>query len=261
MKPYARIVVLVAASALLAACSPARTGVVNGTLTTNLRPAISISANAPLALADSGRVWVSPKTHEVLGAATASFDYAVYTDSSASPAAKFAYAAIIRLEDMKDWNFVPQGKSLPGSFSAKKKVDPQSREGTLYTLHVPSAGDWASEFLAVNGIPVPGAWIAKRWVFSLDTGFRALAEYREPWPADLEIPDSDIILLRDSQAEFLREFERRAIASFAFDPAAGDFAAAPPAAAWKQSPVLPDVAKLAGEIIYNDRSGRDVSKD
>ena len=261
MNAYTRLFGIFAASLLLAACSPARTGVVNGTLSTNLRPAISITANAPFTVADSGRIWVSPKTDMVLGALNASFDYAVFTDASVSPAAKFAYAAIIRLDDVEHWNFVPQGKTLPGSFGARKKVEPASREGAMYTLHVPSAGDWASELLVTNGTATPEAWIAKRWLFSLDSGFRALAEYREPWPADFEVPDADIILLRDAQADFLRAFERRAVAAFTFEPALGEFTAAPPASAWQNAPLHPDVAKLAGEIIYVDHSADDYSSD
>jgi len=246
-----------AASLLVAACSPARTGVVNSTLTTNQRPAISIEPQPPLRLADSGRVWVSPKTNLLPGAATASFDYALYTDPAVSTASVMAYGAIIRLEDRDRWMFSPQGKALPGSFGVGKKIEGMGREGSLYTLHVPSAGDWASELLTANGKPVPEAWIAKRWLFSLDSELRGLAEYREPWPADLDVPTSDIMLLRPEHADFLREFDRRAYAAFRLGPESHEFFSPPPSAIWIASPIHPDVARLAGEILAIENSGSD----
>ncbi|MCC8193469.1 MAG: DUF4851 domain-containing protein [Deltaproteobacteria bacterium] len=260
MKTCARILSVFFAGLLLAGCSPARTGVVDNALTTNRRPAVSIKAAAPFSLADCGRVWVAPKTDLFPGAANASFDYALYTDDTASPVSKMAYAAIIRLENPEDWNFVPQGKTVPGSFGARKKVESVDREGFIYTVHVPSAGDWASELLATNGRAVPEAWIAKRWLFSLDSGARGLAEYREPWPADLDVPESDIMLLRASHADFLREFERRAFAAFIFGSEPGDFPSPPPASKWLAAPVLPDVTRLAGPIISVDRSADNIDK-
>jgi hypothetical protein len=257
MKISTRLMMVFAASLLVAACSPARTGVVNSTLTTNQRPAISIEPQAPLRLADSGRVWVSPRTDVVPGMATASFDYAVYTDPAASASSVLAYAAIIRLEDRDRWMFAPQGKALPGSFGNGKKFQEVCREGFLYTLHVPGAGDWVSELLTANGKAVPEAWIAKRWVFSLDSELRGLAEYREPWPADFDVPALDIVLLRPEHADFLREFDSRAQAAFGFSPESQEFSGPPPSAAWTAAPVHPDVARLVGEVLAVDNSGND----
>lgn len=254
MKPYARIFAVFFASLLFAACSAGRTGVVGGVLTTNQRPAISIAVKAPFTLADCGRVWASPRTMEVPGSVTASFDYAVYTDGTVSPAAKIAYAAIIRLEDAERWNFVPQGNTLPGSFGVRQGAGPVDRAGALYTLHVPAAGDWASELLAANGTAVPHAWIAKRWLFSLDKGTRAMAEYREPWPADLDVPQTDLMLLSASNAEFLKAFETRALAVFSFDTAVGDFSGPAPTSGWHASPVPPDVKNLSGDVISTENA-------
>ncbi|MDL2210174.1 hypothetical protein LJC26_05165, partial [Desulfovibrio sp. OttesenSCG-928-O18] len=119
MRSFTRVLCLVCAVVLLGACSPARTGVVDGTLTTNLRPAINIKANSPFALADSGRVWAFPLSEEMTRGNSATFDFAVYTDKSASPAGRLAYAAIIRLEDDTNWVFVPQGHKLPGMFGGR----------------------------------------------------------------------------------------------------------------------------------------------
>ena len=255
MKNTIRLFTLIAAMSLVVACSPARTGVVNNTLSTNQRPSISITPQSPLQLADSGRVWVSPKTDLTPGMTTASFDYAVYANPSDSDPVVMAYGAIIRLENPEAWHFVPQGKTLPDSFGPREKLVGVGREGFLYTLYVPHSGDWASELLVANGKNVPEAWIAKRWLFSLESGVRALAEYREPWPADLSVPASDIMLIGDANRAFLREFDRRAESAFILTPDAQEFSAPPASALWRSSPIPPDVARLAGEVLQNDRSG------
>lgn len=249
MKRYRNTVGIFLASLMLAACSPLQTGVVNETLTTNERPSISITPNAPFTLADSGRIWVSPKTDSAIGLLDATFDYAVYTDPASAPPERFAYAAIIRLENDRTWNFVPQGRKLPGSFGSRKKVDPPVREGFVYTLRVPTAGDWASDLLDANGMTPPEAWLAKRWLFSLDKGFRAVAEYREPWPAHIDVPGDDDFLLSRNAAAYLKEFDARAAKVFAFEALAGDFSGASPARpSWKRPATVPDVARIAGDI-------------
>lgn len=250
------------ASLFLAACTGAKTGVLpDGALTTNQRPAISIKANAPFALVDAGRVWASPKTDMLPGSTNASFDYAVYAEPASSPASAFAYAAILKLTDNENWEFMPQSNNLPGVFGGRKG-EAGMRSGYSYTLHVPASDDWASELLAANGVAVPQAWIGKRWLFSLDTDVRALAEYREPWPAGLAMPEgADVVLLDEGQAAFLRDFERRAVAVFSFTPAPGDFkSAAPRVSAWNKAPVLPNIEKLMGDIIHKD-NGNTVYND
>ena len=257
MKIVMRLILLLAASLLVAACSPARTGVSGNALTTNLSPGIAIEPQSPLQLVDSGRMWVSPKTNLLPGAATASYDYALFADPSIAPSSAFAYGAIIRLENKDRWEFVPQGKTLPDSFGGREKITDAGREGFLYTLHVPSAGDWASELLIANGKSAPEAWVAKRWLFSLDSATRALAEYREPWPAGLDVPDSDILLLHSEQVEFLRAFGQRARAAFRFSPESRAFAGTPPSATWAASPVHPDVSRLAGDVLAVEHGGDD----
>lgn len=260
MKPSIRFVLLAAASLSLFACSPARTGVVNGALTTNLLPPVTIQANAPFALADSGRVWASPRVaDDVTADADMSVDYAVYTDPSAPLSARFAYAAIIRFDDPAAWAFVPQGAKLPGSFGQVKPSGPPALEGTMSTLRVPSVGDWAAELLAANGAAVPEQWLAARWIYNLDSGGRAMAEYREPWPEGLEAPDGGIMPLRDRDAEFLRAFENRAAAVFSVDSARGDFSGAPRLTnQWQKPADAPDVVRLVGDIrreYHDDSSG------
>lgn len=242
----------------LAACSSARTGVVNGALTTNIRPAVSVTAEKPFVLTDSGRIWVQPRTDQMSITANASFDYAVYADPAAASNARLAYAAVIRLEDRDKWAFFPDPGNLSGSFGSVKTPGLVSREGAVYTLGVPARGDWASDLVTANGFPAPESWLARRWVFMPDTDIRVMAEYREPWPAGLEAPVKDIMLLRDSDAEYLRAFEKRSDAVFAFSAELGDFSGAPATAPrWKLPRLDPDVPKLAGEIMFLENSGGD----
>ncbi|MDR3073937.1 MAG: hypothetical protein LBV01_04325, partial [Deltaproteobacteria bacterium] len=103
------------------------------------------------------------------------------------------------------------------------------------------------------------AWLAKRWIFSLTNDARAMAEYREPWPDGLEIPESEVMLLHDAQAEFLRAFERRALAAFSFGGERGEFSGAPKAKpSWNVPESLPDVEKLVGEVLRR-QDGRDTA--
>lgn len=254
MKIFCRTLAVTVASLAVLSCSGAKTGVTPaGVLTTNQRPAMAITVNAPMTLLDGGRLWVSPKTDMLPGAADATFDYGLYAVPGTSPAAAFAYAAIIRLNDRENWEFVPQGPTLPGSFGSRRAAS--GVDGYSYTVHVSSQGDWAAELLAANGVSVPEAWIAKRWLFSLDRDLRALAEYREPWPADLDVPDSDLVLLREKHAAFLRAFDSRAAAVFSFSAGPGDFdGASPRVSAWNRAPVLPAVSKLAGDVIRRENN-------
>ncbi|CAK7068638.1 MAG: hypothetical protein DELT_01772 [Desulfovibrio sp.] len=250
MKAYIRFALLLVCVAAVAACSPARTGVIGQSLTTNLKPGMAITANAPLTFVSGGRVWASLKGDDIAPISSASFDYALFADPAVSPAQKFAYAAFVRIDERENWMFQPQGHGLPGQFGAVKPVLPPQCEGRMYTLHVPSQGDWASDVLTENGQTPPEVWLVKRWVFSLDSDLRAMAEYREPWPEFLEAPTSEIMLLRDTNAEYLRDFERRALAAFSFDATLGDFSTVPQtAAAWKMPRTTPDLSRLVGDVL------------
>lgn len=260
MKPSLRVSIFFLTLSLLVACSPARTGVVDGTLTTNMRPAMEISANTPFVLADSGRVWTQPRTDMMTPVANASFDYAVYTDPAVSPAQRMAYAAIIRLEDRTHWMFLPQGASLPGAFGGRKASPLLGREGDVQNLCVVSEGDWTSDLLTANGTTPPAMWLAKRWVFALDQEVRAMAEYREPWPEGLEKPEVNIALLRDKDAQYIRAFEQRALEVFNFTADSGCFSSSPPLVGkWVVPRKSPDVATLAGEIKYLENGNGDNS--
>lgn len=251
----------ISASLALFACSPVRTGVVDGALTTNEQPSATIKANTPYAFANGGRVWASPAVaDDVTSDANLSFDYAVYADADASLGTRFAYAAIVRFDDPGNWAFVPQGAKLPGSFGQAKPFGPPELGGTMHALRVESDGDWASGLLAANGVAVPQAWLAKRWVFTLDDAGRAMAEYREAWPDGLDIPDGEMPFLRGNQEEYLRDFERRAVKVFTVDASRGDFSSAPRTASqWKKSATAPDVVRLMGDVRrkYHDDSGGD----
>ncbi|GHV54102.1 hypothetical protein FACS1894206_06150 [Deltaproteobacteria bacterium] len=257
-----RNISLLLAASLLAACSPARTGVIDGRLTTNLKPAIGIKAGAPFAVAANGRLWVNQHGQEITADVLVSVDYAFYTDKAVSPSSCFAYAAIMRLDSAPYWVFVPQGHPLRGMFGVRKKLDPPVREGSVYSLRVAGADDWASNVLLANGHEAPEAWLAKRWVFSVSDGVRAMAEYREPWPKDMTVPEGNTGLVGDREIAYLRDFDNRANV-FRFDAERGDFSevkASVGQSAWKMPETVLDVEKIVGEVIQS-RPGGDSSFD
>lgn len=255
MRRVSQAVALLFAATCFAACSPARTGVIGSTLTTNERTAISITANPPLTLADAGKVWAVPKSNMMTTFGNASFDYAIYTEKGVSPATRMACAAIIRLTDKERWAFQPQ-TNIPGTFGRETVPDYDGRDGRGYTLRVTAAGDWVSDVLAVNGTTPPQTWLAKRWVFVLEQNVRAIAEYREAWPENLEAPGGrDVTLLRDRDVEALRAFENRAEKAFRFSADEGIFTGAPQASTWVMPRTDPDVAALAGEVMYLEFHG------
>lgn len=249
MKPYFRSMLALFVLLLVAACSPVRTGVIDGTLATNLRPGLTVAPGERLAFVSGGRVWPTAKTGDVGPMNVVAFDYALYADPEVSPASKFAYAAFARIEEKGMWMFVPQGQALPGQLGKATRVFDE-REGRLYTLHIPAQGDWASAVLAENGHTPPEAWVAKRWVFSLEGASRAMAEYREPWPDDLDVPDGGLSLLTSRQENFLRDFTKRALAAFAFGSGLGDFDGVPAARpVWKMPATEPNITRLVGDVM------------
>ena len=255
MRAYTRSTLMFLACLSLWACAPSRTGVVNGMLTTNVRPAIGVTANKPFTLADSGRIYAQPETNVNTAVANATFDYAVYTDPAVSPAERMAYAAIIRLEESDAWAFFPDAGKLPNSFGATRAPDFTGREGDVYTLCIPAEGDWASALVTANGAKSPAQWLAARWVFITDTDTKAIAEYREVWPEGLETPTTDMMLLYDKDAEYLRAFEKRARTVFSFDSSPGDFSSyAPASPRWNLPRMDPNIPALAGEIMSLENS-------
>ncbi len=254
MFPYLRISILAAALALLAACSPVRTGVTGNTLTTNASPSASVTANAPFALAGHGRLWVTPASDAMGNSTSASFDYAIYTDAATPPARGFAYAAIIRLTDKENWFFEPQTWKLPGALYMRSESGPIGLAWTTQVLSVPSAyDDWISDLWRTNKQDVPETWIAKRWIASMDDGMRVLVEYREAWPQCAE-EFTPGLPLTSKEDMCLRDFGKRADAVFTVAPGATDLGAAAPPAGLALPQSLPDLGRLVGKVKYNDKS-------
>ena len=81
MQAFFRCIRLLFATLVVAACTPARTGVIGDTLTTNVKPFISITGLAPLRVSAHGRQWLGAATNQMGTTVTVSFDYAVFADS------------------------------------------------------------------------------------------------------------------------------------------------------------------------------------
>lgn len=237
---------LVFAACLLTACTPARTGVIGNTLTTNVKPAISITGMAPLTVSEHGRLLVESGPPTAEGTASLSFDYAFFTDTEQTKN-RFAYAAIVRITNEKQWRFQPpikfddaisEGRQIAGGFHWSEQL-----------LRVDSNDDWGSGMWeSQNGTP-PEFWIAKRWITHLNDKTRAVMEYREPWPDAMRMLSGGTVIVTDEADKALQEFLTRADAAFSVEKKMGEFDGTSP----KISSVAPriplNVAKTVGTFI------------
>jgi hypothetical protein len=243
----------------LAACSPARTGLVGNTLTSNTRPAISITANTPLQPVAGGRLWFDLPSPQIQSSATASFAYAVFSiPHNSGPVAVHAHAIISRLEDTNAWRFQHDSFKDPKALSFSSGIAHGGYGWTAQIMHTPARGDWFSELWVVNGRQVPEAWLAKRFAALLNDGNKAIFEYREPWPVNASMPAMDP-LITDISGDALTSFSQRADKAFSVSAERGSFEGAPTAPS--ALPVLPDIIpnllRLVGEVASTGNDGRD----
>ncbi|MDL2272470.1 DUF4851 domain-containing protein [Desulfovibrio sp. OttesenSCG-928-I05] len=239
----------------LCACSPARTGTVGNTLTTNTRPQISMTANTPLQRADSGTLWVAAKNSgHSMNPPMVEFSYALFADSAASqggPVTVSAHALLMRLPDSRLWRFSPdswpQFQTLPFGASASGDLLWPAR-----LLRVPAEGDWISEMWKTNGREVPEFWLAKRWADTLGETAKGIMEYREPWPDGL-----DETMMFGESAELVAAFIKRADAAFSMDMSYTGLPETVPAAAMTRPAMRPDTLRLVGDIDAADGSDSD----
>lgn len=250
MNRFFRYVRFGVAACLLAACTPARTGVIGNTLTTNIKPHISITAQGQLHVLAHGKITPYAETDRMGAKAGVSFDYALFADdnATASPEAPcFAYAAIVRLAQPNMWRFHPPVPAQNVLFSGSTTMD-----GIVFlhqVLHIPSHNDWASDVWTVNGQQSPTCWIIKRWTAHLGDDARAIMEYREPWKGEAPVSAS-IGAMGNNAGETLQAFVSRADAAFSVNRKGGDFSVGntPPASKLALPEKDPDIARLFGAI-------------
>lgn len=245
---------LLLAACLLTACTPARTGVIGNTLTTNVKPEISITGQDPLVIRASGRLRPNSGMATTSDSADFTFDYAFFTESNAEK--RFAYAAIVRIDNEGQWLFQPPAR-FDGAFGVSERMV-GGFQWSIQLLRVSSDKDWASGVWSdVNGgapaSETPEFWLAKRWITHLNSATRAVMEYREPWPGNLAVLGQDTVLVSDSAAAILQQFDARAEAAFLVEKKRGEFDknAPQPQATKPRIPI--NIAKLVGTII--DRGG------
>lgn len=233
----------------LSGCSPARTGLAGPTLTTNTRPAISITANPPLEPAAGGLLWVSlPNNRDLLSSVSASFNYAVFGEPGGSGlVTRHAHAILARLSDSQLWTFEPDTWKDPNAFTHATGPGPEGYAWTTQLMRVPSRGDWFSDLWLANGRKTPQVWLAKRWASLLDGANKAVLEYREPWPDCLEFTAPDMLLITGDSAACLGGFNSRAAKAFTVsrqNTPLGGPAPAPLLTAMPRG--MPDTGKLVG---------------
>lgn len=194
----------------LAACTPARTGTVGNTLTTNIRPTVSLTANPPMQLFGAGTLWVrASNNNRSMNLPTVRFSYALFSTTKEGPVTDSAHAAIMHLPDNNQWRFSPNPwpRFLTLSFGEVGVSDDNLWPSRL--LRIPSEGDWISDVWKANGREVPEVWLARRWADTLGEIGMAVMEYREPWPEGLNEFMLGDALFGDG-TEMIAAFSRRA---------------------------------------------------
>lgn len=243
---------LLLAACLITACTPARTGVIGNTLTTNIKPEISITGLSPLILRASGRLRPNSGMASTTDSADFTVDYAVFTDKDADT--RFAYAAIVRIDNEGRWFFHP-----PAPFDEAFAVSDRMIGGFSWStqmLRLSSGKDWASgvrEDLEGVSSGTPEFWLAKRWVAHLTDTARAVMEYREPWPEAVQVMGTNTVVLSDSAAAFLQQFDARADAAFLVEKKRGEFDKNTPQPKTAKPRIPVNVAAMAGTVM--DRGG------
>lgn len=236
-------------SLVVAACSPSRTGMNGNTLTTNARPYVSMTANAPLALQGTGRLWISGEVTSKLSTPLVSLDYALFSDNASGPVTNSAHIFLAKIQDSTAWYFTPDSWPLCGIVASGLTLGADVLPWPSRIIKTPAAGDWISEMWRANGRNVPEYWIVKRWAAILDSDTKAIMEYREPWPDCLEeyLPGS--IMFSGDNGQCLHHFLKRSAEAFSvgFEPAAfPNGSSLPPGL--KPSGTMPATKNLIGEI-------------
>ena len=236
------------AAFLVTACTPSRTGVMENALTTNVKPLITITGLAPLTVQGQGKVWADAETDRLTTQQTVSFDYAIFADAVSGPVSRFGFAAIARVSQPEMWRFEPTADPA-GNFAASE-IQVDGIEFMVNLMRTASAKDWPSDVWRENGRDVPEIWLAKRWTAHLNDGVRAVAEYREAWPAGLKSISAQAVIPGGSEGQYLADFITRADAAFRMEKKGGTF---PKGFSDKTTGLriprtLPDITRLVGRV-------------
>ena len=240
---------ILTATLLLAACTPARTGVIGNTLTTNVKPEISITGIAPFSIRDHGRMLVESGLPSGEGTASLAVDYAFFADEDHPD--RLAYAAIVRITNDTFWHFQPPAKFDEAFSESRQPLGGYQWSEQL--LRVARGKDWASGAWEDLGGSVPEFWLVKRGVTHLNNTVRAVMEYREPWPAAMRVFSGTVIVSDEADAA-LQEFLGRADAVFTVEKKRGQFNTNSPKTATVKSRIPLDAAKTIGSVIQNNNS-------
>ncbi|MCL1915922.1 MAG: DUF4851 domain-containing protein [Desulfovibrionaceae bacterium] len=255
MQGFFRFIRPLLAALVLAACTPARTGVIGNTLTTNVKPRISITGLAPLGLLSHGSQRFRAATDVTAITAAVTLNFAVFADLRPNAPPSMAHAAIARFEDPARWRFLPSADSLEAFSASRTKLD--GMDFVVQLLRTPAADDWTGGLWRDGGYAVPEYWLVKRWVAHLDDAARAVMEYREPWPDCLPEFLPGVVMVSESAYQCLNEFVTRADAAFLVERKGGDFKSgeAPSGSALTGANPSPDLQKIMGGIVFSTGTG------
>ena len=254
MHRFFRNIRILLAACLLTACTPARTGIVGNTLTTNVKPLVSITGLAPLSVLAHGTLRPEAVTDRMGSNEMVTFDYALFADNGETnrPVERFAYAAIVRLAHPNAWRFHPPVESGTALSSGSVSLDGLAFMHEI--LRTPSLDDWSSDIWRENNRDVPEQWLVKRWTAHLNESVRVVMEYREPWPDTLRPLSTSAVVASGPGADALLAFIERADAAFKVEKKGGTFdkSTPPPGTRLAIPKKDPDVAKLVGTVMARD---------
>ena len=248
---------------LLSGCYPARTGLVGNTLSTNTRPAISITVNEPLQPVASGRLWIPmSSSRDLFRSSIASFNYAVFAEPGGTGmVTRHAHATITRLEDNLTWRFQPDTWRESNALTFGRDSGLEGYRWTTQVLRVPSQGDWFSDLWVANDREVPEVWLTRRWSALLNDGNKAVLEYREPWPKCLEGLSPDLLLFTAENSSCMIDFDNRAAMVFTTAAENTPLDAVFPASQLTNMPSSrPDSLRLVGGVAETGRGDHSSSR-
>jgi len=241
---------LLFAACVLTACTPARTGIIGNTLTTNVKPSISITGLNSLTVQAHGRLYPDSGRALTPGASILSFDYAFFTDETQPDC--FAYAAIVRISNEERWIFHPPTRFAEAFSTAE--VSFGGFQWSEQLLRSSCEKDWPSAVWEELEGKTHKYWLTKRWIAHLDGTTRAVMEYREPWPEAMVFLNANAVVFSEKSGDTLTAFIKRADTAFSVEQKGGDFSknALAPRPATTSVPI--NVIKLVGEVFPVDHN-------
>ncbi|MCL1915470.1 MAG: DUF4851 domain-containing protein [Desulfovibrionaceae bacterium] len=178
---------------LLAACSPAYTGLDGSIMYTNTNPDVAVVPNTGLMPMQSGVIYVNLDSDSNLRPRTR-VNYVIYGDDDSAQVKRHAHVLFTEIIDRHQFQFMPETFSERNELGVKT-VKIEGRSWTEHQRYENFEGDWFTRWWTMNDRNAPKTWIGKRWSRNEDPYTRTIVEYREPLPACASIEENQIMFI------------------------------------------------------------------